>query len=630
MFRSYRRRLFAVLFGLSIIIYVLSFVHILSGYKNDILVAVLILLISFCISIRESRILSQPIEKLNEGVKKISHGEFDYRLNIGYSKEFIELSDNFNSMARDLSQSYNKLKQQTDDLIRQNDELQEFNAELEASYEQLEALTKELEASEKKYRTLVDNMSDILWVVDKNFNVEFVNSRILRYLNYTPQELIGTNLLDIIIDEDKAVLKDMMAGRINFAEFKFISKEGFPVITETRVKILKDNDDVIGMQGISRDMSEYYNARLQIMEKNREMLAIGDVSRFLTSSMDVSEVLGNIAEKIADILKAPLCTIRTYNKETKKMELFVKAGELKKHPVLNEISLTEDDMSSLFILKEIKVKNIDEFPHDERIIPELNKKKVSSVIVVPLISKNETMGILTVLATPETGKSMSLLKSIASGVSIVIENTRLYDTLKEWYMKTIQALAYAVEAKDWYTRGHSMRVSQYAALIGEYMGLPKEKVEELKISGILHDIGKIGISDIILTKPEKLTDEEYSVIKKHPEISKKILEPIGLSKEIMEGISKHHERYDGKGYPYGLDDNNIPLEAAILCVADSFDAMTSDRAYRKGMSIEDAINELLKYKGTQFNPEVVDSFISLYMNKKDKIEEIKNYDIYLN
>jgi PAS domain S-box-containing protein/putative nucleotidyltransferase with HDIG domain len=622
--RNYNTRIFFVLFGISVIVFSLSLAYFLSGFENRVFIGGIILLISLGLSSFLSKKLSEPIEKLNEAVKRISRGDFDYQLNITDSKELRELSENFNSMARDLSQSYKKLKEQTESLIQQNEELQEFNAELEASYEQLEALTHELEISERKYRLLVENIRDILWVTDKNFIIEFVNSRVIRYLNYTPHELIGKSIFEIVDEDSREILKNMMEGKINFSEINFKSKEGLLVITETYVKRLKIDEEVVGIQGISRDITEIYYVKKQIAEKNNEILAISDVGKLLTSGSDIKEVLNNIVEKVAELLNSPLCTIREYNPYFHKFVLLVKGGELKDYPVSEEIKLSEEDINELVNLKEIKIKDIEEFPCSEKITPIFAAKDVYSVVIVPLIFRNETKGILTVWTAANTVKNMSLLRSIASAVSVAIENSKLYDEIKKVYIKTIEALAYAMEAKDLYTKGHSMRVSQYAVLIGEYMGFSREKIEQLRIAGILHDIGKIGISDTILLKKGKLLEEEYNVIKSHPEISKKILMPIDLPKEILEAISKHHERYDGKGYPYGLKGEEIPIEAAILGVADAFDAMTSDRAYRKGMTIEEAINELLKYKGTQFHPEVVDAFISLYMNEKHRLEEIKN------
>ena len=175
----------------------------------------------------------------------------------------------------------------------------------------------------------------------------------------------------------------------------------------------------------------------------------------------------------------------------------------------------------------------------------------------------------------------------------------------------IKALSQAIEAKDPYTRGHSERVAEYSRKLGIKMGLDKEKVEALYWAGILHDIGKIAVPTNILIKPEKLTDEEYEKIKIHPEFSYKICKELKTLKQVLPAIRHHHERYDGNGYPDGLKENKIPLEARIMAVCDSFDAMTSDRAYRKALSKEEAIKILRNGKGKQWDPEIVDKFISL-------------------
>ncbi len=193
----------------------------------------------------------------------------------------------------------------------------------------------------------------------------------------------------------------------------------------------------------------------------------------------------------------------------------------------------------------------------------------------------------------------------------VTQERKMQEDLKKYFLKTIDALIAAVEAKDKYTEGHSQRVSKYAVSIANKMGLEREHIEEIKIAGILHDIGKIGISDSILLKPGKLTKGEYEEIKKHPAISNKILYPVGFSERILKAIAFHHERYDGKGYPYGLDKSNLSLEAQIIAVADAYDAMTSNRAYRNSLSKEEAIKELECNRGTQFNPEIVDILIGL-------------------
>ncbi|MFU0782293.1 MAG: Signal transduction histidine kinase NarQ, nitrate/nitrite-specific [Thermoanaerobacterium thermosaccharolyticum] len=623
MFKSYRSRLFAIIFGVSVFVYLLSFVHIIKGIGNNIFTSILILLISVFIAMRESKYMSYPLEKLNEGVKRITNGEYDYNIDIDVTEEFAELSKNFNKMSSKLKSTYEELKKESQELIKKNNELQDLYMELEASYEQMEAVTNELEASESRYRTLVDNMSDILWFTDKEYNIEFINNRSLKFLDYLPDEMIGKKIFEYIDDDDKKLMEDLMTGKINMAEIKFKKRDGSTILTETRVKIVKNSEDeLLGIQGLSRDITDYCNAKKEILERNRQILAIGNVTQLLTKNLEPREILYSLAEKISTILSSPLCTIRTVN-ESGKLELMVAAGELKDMLLLKELSLTNDENVKLLVSKEITILYANKFPVDYGLLRRLKQLNVKNIISVPLISKDKAVGALNILTTSRLANDISLLRSVADSVSIAIENANLYDNLRNWYLRTIDALAYAVEAKDRYTKGHSLRVSKYAAIIGESMGLPKDEIEKLKIAGILHDIGKIGISDKILTKPGKLTKEEYDKIKQHPSISRKILEPIGLSKDIIDGIEKHHERYDGKGYPFGLNDDNIPLIAAILCVADSFDAMTSDRSYRKGMPFDEAVNELLKYKGTQFNPRVVDSVMSIYMRDRKKIERIK-------
>ncbi|MGF7400960.1 HD domain-containing protein [Thermoanaerobacterium thermosaccharolyticum] len=623
MFKSYRSRLFTIIFGVSVFVYLLSFVHIIKGIGNNIFTSILILLISVFIAMRESKCMSYPLEKLNEGVKRITNGEYDYNIDIDVTEEFAELSKNFNKMSSKLKSNYEELKKESQELIKKNNELQDLYMELEASYEQMEAVTNELEASESRYRTLVDNMSDILWFTDKEYNIEFINNRSLKFLDYLPDEMIGKKIFEYIDDDDKKLMEDLMTGKINMAEIKFKKRDGSTILTETRVKIVKNSEDeLLGIQGLSRDITDYCNAKKEILERNRQILAIGNVTQLLTKNLEPREILYSIAEKISTILSSPLCTIRTVN-ESGKLELMVAAGELKDMLLLKELSLTNDENVKLLVSKEITILDANKFPADYVLLKRLKQLNVKNIISVPLISKDKAVGTLNILTTSRLANDISLLRSVADSVSIAIENANLYDNLRNWYLRTIDALAYAVEAKDRYTKGHSLRVSKYAAIIGESMGLPKDEIEKLKIAGILHDIGKIGISDKILTKPGKLTKEEYDKIKQHPSISRKILEPIGLSKDIIDGIEKHHERYDGKGYPFGLNDDNIPLIAAILCVADSFDAMTSDRSYRKGMPFDEAVNELLKYKGTQFNPRVVDSVMSIYMRDRKKIERIK-------
>ncbi|MEW6380874.1 MAG: HD domain-containing phosphohydrolase [bacterium] len=191
---------------------------------------------------------------------------------------------------------------------------------------------------------------------------------------------------------------------------------------------------------------------------------------------------------------------------------------------------------------------------------------------------------------------------------------------KREYINMIQALCELIELKNPYTYRHSQKVTKYAVEIAEQMGLSREEVDQVKQSGLIHDIGKIGIVDAILNKPGRLTDEEFAEIKQHPVLGTKVLKHLRLLQPEMAIIEHHHERWDGKGYPDGLKGNKIPRASRILAVADSLDAMLSNRPYRPVQTLEYAISELQRCCGTQFDPEVVEAFLTVLARKPDILE----------
>ena len=195
-----------------------------------------------------------------------------------------------------------------------------------------------------------------------------------------------------------------------------------------------------------------------------------------------------------------------------------------------------------------------------------------------------------------------------------IKNEELHDTyaqLKQRYMDTVEVLRLAVDAKDEYTRGHSDRVAALAVEIGRAYGFDADALEELRVAGLFHDIGKIGTADDILLKTDTLDDAEYEEIKRHPMKGAMILSAVSMFESIVPVIRHHHERYDGRGYPDGIAGQDIELNARIIAVADAFDAMTSDRQYRAHLSFEDAVQQLRDGAGTQFDPSVVDCMLRL-------------------
>lgn len=191
--------------------------------------------------------------------------------------------------------------------------------------------------------------------------------------------------------------------------------------------------------------------------------------------------------------------------------------------------------------------------------------------------------------------------------------------LSELFYKTIKSIAHALDAKDQYTHGHSLRVTLYSLALAKELKLPDSLLEEIETTGLLHDIGKIAIPERILSKPGKLTDEEFEIIKKHPELGEHLINGIGKLKLISNWLKYHHERYDGKGYPEGLKGEEIPISSRIIAIADTYDAMTSTRSYRPALSHEEAMSEIKRCAGTQFDPKLAEIFMGI----SDEIAQIK-------
>ena len=261
------------------------------------------------------------------------------------------------------------------------------------------------------------------------------------------------------------------------------------------------------------------------------------------------------------------------------------------------------------------------------IMPTLN-----AVACVPAYHQHQLMAILILGAKEDNDRfdqeELDFFSALASDVAMAIRNAQLFEDLKKeadrnrnLFIQTTIALASAIEAKDAYTHGHTERVTKYSLAIAKQMEFsgdnifPPKFFENLYIAGLLHDIGKIAIPEAILSKQAKLTHEEYEIMKTHTTRGAEILAPLTGFKECINGVKYHHENYDGSGYPEGLKGDEIPLVASIIAVADAFDAMTTQRPYRKGLTKQEAIEEIKKCTGSQFNPKPFKALLELFVNE---------------
>jgi putative nucleotidyltransferase with HDIG domain len=234
------------------------------------------------------------------------------------------------------------------------------------------------------------------------------------------------------------------------------------------------------------------------------------------------------------------------------------------------------------------------------------------LLAVPLQRQEQVLGCLFALDKQDgefDSVDTKLLNSIANESAIYLENAMLFEDVHGLMMGLLHSLTSAVDAKDAYTCGHSERVALVSRHLAQQMGLNEKDVEQIYMAGLLHDVGKIGVPEAVLQKTGKLTPEEFEQMKRHPQIGARILQDIKQVREIVPGVLHHHERYDGKGYPVGLAGEKIPLMGRIICLADCFDAMTSNRTYRKALPLEVALTEIRRCSGTQFDPRLTEYFL---------------------
>jgi len=352
----------------------------------------------------------------------------------------------------------------------------------------------------------------------------------------------------------------------------------------------------------------------EVKDKAQRMETLVQTTSLLSSTLDLTKLLELFMNLAKEVLEAEASSIFRIDEDTRELYFEVATGE--KGAKAKEIRVPWGKGIVGAVAERGETVYVPDVSRDERWFPGVDRGSgftTRSIIAVPLTVRGKVIGVAEVLnkrgGRNFTEDDRDLFEAIAREAAVAIENARLYQDLEELLTGAIRSVVQLIDAKDDYTAGHSARVTQYSLLITDEIGYPEEDRKRLRLAALLHDVGKIGMPDDILKKPGALTSEEFAVVKEHPGRGADAMKPIKQMAAMIPAIRHHHERLDGKGYPDGLGSGKIPRDAQIICVADAYDAMTSDRPYRKGMPREVAFERLRKDANAQFAPELVEALV---------------------
>lgn len=351
-----------------------------------------------------------------------------------------------------------------------------------------------------------------------------------------------------------------------------------------------------------------------------ELSILHEIGKTVNSTLDIQKIVSIILEMARQTVNADRATLVLYHRNGQDIRHHLTyssfesgAAEILDVADLRAVQWVAVNKQSLF------VENVSRSPQVQSYLEKA--EGLGSLLAVPLKRKTQTLGAI-VLSTQAGGNKLvqddlRFISTLANQAAIAIENAQLYEELQDYFADTIRALVAAVEAKDTYTYGHSARVTRYSLMIGKELDINPVDLRRLEYLALLHDVGKIGIDEKILRKAGRLDEQEWAVIRNHSAIGGGIIKPIKFLPKGERIIRHHHERFNGTGYPDGLSGESIPLFSRIIAVADSFDAMTTLRPYRQTLKTSEAIDELRRCAGEQFDPRLVDVFVKTY-SKEEK------------
>lgn len=511
----------------------------------------------------------------------------------------------------------------------------------------------EFERISHRNKLILDSVGDGIYGADIEGKTTFVNPNAAKILGYEPEELLGKKIHEIIHhkkadgspypEEACPIYRSFKDGSLQRAEDEvFWKKDGTTVPVEYVSAPIIEGDRIVGSVVVFEDITKRKEAEESLKKVNRALRTISSCNTTLIYAADETGLLRDICRIITEAGGYRMAWIGFAEQDAAKTLRFAAAaGE--DGSFLELMRLTWADAGQCIVGpvmsagKPFMIRNILTDPRCAPCRDEAAKRGYLSAIALPLKMNSNVFGALVIHASQIDAfneEEVKLLEELAGDLSYgvmslraraerdqaVQERQQFVDRLRENLENTVQAIAATIEMRDPYTAGHQRRVADLSAAIAREMGLSEERVHALHIAGVIHDLGKIYIPAEILSKPMRLNDAEFNLIKLHPQMGYDILKEVKFQWPIARMVLQHHEKLDGSGYPQGLKGDEIMLEAKILVVADEVEALASHRPYRPALGLNAGIEEITKNRGICYDPDVVDACVKLFRKKRYSFE----------
>jgi putative nucleotidyltransferase with HDIG domain len=560
--------------------------------------------------------ITSPLDRLLETVQRITHGDLSQRVDPLGSDEVGQLGDAFNQMTSSLEQHTQQLGQRIAELgllhatsadLNRTMDMHEILAVslrsiLQSGHASLAAVLLRSEMGDgREWSASLGSNGQPLPRPGQPLRASAAVSSILQqahgqpYVVTTPEAVRSiASRLGLPADVGALMVLPLAAGGVPL---------GLIILGHPDPAAYSDDTQRRVVQTISAETAEsLQRARLhaEVTNKVTQLASLQQVSRTISARLSRHEVLSQVLESVVQISGADVAAIALVDPDQGTLRLAAQRG------ASDDQSWAESELALHAKRQGVPVTVID--GRLQPISPDPEGAELGNAIYFPIPSESEIVGVIRACyQDPQhtfAPQDLGPVQTVAAQAGVAVRNARLYESIHDMYQNVVRSLATAVDARDPYTHGHSHRVSANAVAVGRRMGLDLDALQQLETAGYLHDVGKIGVRDAVLLKPAALSDQETRLIREHPTVGARILEPVGFAPDVISGVLGHHERYDGGGYPQGLAGKEISCSGRILAAVDAFDAMVSDRPYRPSLGTAYALRELEAHAGSQFDPDV--------------------------